>query len=146
MIEVLEPKWIACFEDFLRLSGVCEGDLIGVLAESQSRMVLVELTEHALHRIGARGVRVTVASPKLQDPLPVRSTGATYAYDMYPEIMQALGACSLVVDCTVEGLLHSKARQELLGAGGRVFHCGSNRMIIPFWLLRASVSLDSITG
>ena len=83
-------------------------------------MVLVELTEHALHRIGARGVRVTVASPKLQDPLPVRSTGATYAYDMYPEIMQALGACSLVVDCTVEGLLHSKARQELLGAGGRV--------------------------
>ncbi len=128
------------------IGAVFAGDLIGVLAESQSRMLPVELTEHALHRIGARGVRVTVASPKLQDPLPVRSTGATYAYDMYPEIMQALGACSLVVDCTVEGLLHSKARQELLGAGGRVFHCGSNRMIIPFWLLRASVSLDSITG
>ena len=120
VIEVLEPKWIACFEEFLRLSGVAEGDLIGVLAESQSRMVLVELTEHALHRIGARGVRVTVASPELQDPLPVRSTGATYAYDEYPEIMAALGACSLVVDCTVEGLLHSKARQDLLGAGGRV--------------------------
>ncbi|MEM7093759.1 MAG: peptidase M29 [Actinomycetota bacterium] len=120
MIEVLEPKWIACFEEFLRLSGVGEGDLIGVLAESQSRPVLVELTEHALHRIGARGVRVTVSSPELQDPMPVRSTGATYAYDDYPEIMTALGACSLVVDCTVEGLLHSKARQHLLGAGGRV--------------------------
>lgn len=120
MIEVLEPKWIACFEDFLRLSGVGDGDLIGVLAESQSRQVLVELTEHALSRIGARGFRVTVASPLLQDPLPVRSTGATYAYNAYPEIMQALGACSLVVDCTVEGLLHSKARQALLGAGGRV--------------------------
>ncbi|MEM9650596.1 MAG: peptidase M29 [Actinomycetota bacterium] len=120
MIEVLEPKWISCFEDFLRLSGVAEGDLIGVLAESQSRPVLVELTEHALSRIGARGFRVTVRSPVLQDPLPVRSTGATYAYDDYPEVMAALGACSLVVDCTVEGLLHSKARQSLLGAGGRV--------------------------
>ncbi len=120
MIEVLEPKWIACFEEFLRLSGVSEGDLIGVLAESQSRRVLVELTEHALHRIGARGFRVTVASPDLVDPLPVRSTGATYSYDDYPEVMAALGACSLVVDCTVEGLLHSKARQHLLGAGGRV--------------------------
>lgn len=120
MIESLEPKWIACFEDFLRLSGVTEGDLIGVLAESQSRPVLVELTEHALSRIGARGFRVTVASPELQDPLPVRSTGATYAYDAYPEVMASLGACSLVVDCTVEGLLHSKARQDLLGAGGRV--------------------------
>ncbi len=120
MIEVLEPKWIDCFEESLRLSGVDEGDLIGVLAESQSRPVLIELTEHALHRIGARSVTVKVASPKLQDPLPVRSTGATYAYDDVPEIMQALGVCSLVVDCTVEGLLHSKARQELLGAGGRV--------------------------
>jgi len=118
--EVLEPKWITCFEEFLRLSGVAQGDLIGVLAESQSRSVLVELTEHALHRIGARFVRVTVASPELQDPLPVRSTGATYSYDAHPEIMAALGVCSLVVDCTVEGLLHSKARQHLLGAGGRV--------------------------
>ena len=74
-----------------------------MLAESQSRVVLVELTEHALHRIGARGVRVTVASPELADPLPVRSTGATYAYDDHPEMMAALGACSLVVDCPVEG-------------------------------------------
>ena len=120
MIEVLEPKWISTFERGLRLSGVREGDLIGVLAESQSRRVLVELTEHALHRIGARPVTLTVASPELQDPLPVRSTGATYSYDAYPEIMQALGVCSLVVDCTVEGLLHSKARQGLLAAGGRV--------------------------
>ncbi len=120
MKEVLEPKWIDCFEEFLRLSNVGAGDLIGVLAESQSRTVLVELTEHALHRIGARAFRITVASPPLQDPLPVRSTGATYAYDDVPEIMQALGVCSLVVDCTVEGLLHSKARQDLLGAGGRV--------------------------
>ncbi len=120
MIEVLEPKWIACFEDFFRLSGVERGDLVGVLSESQSRPVLVELSEHALHRIGARAVRITVASPELADPLPVRSTGATYSYDGYPEIMAALGVCSLVVDCTVEGLLHSKARQDLLGAGGRV--------------------------
>jgi len=120
MIEVLEPKWIACFEDFLRLSGVERGDLIGVLAESQSRPVLVDLTEHALGRIGARAFRVTVASPPLQDPVPVRSTGATYSYDAYPEVMEALGVCSLIVDCTVEGLLHSKARQNLLGAGGRV--------------------------
>lgn len=108
MIEVLEPKWIACFERTLQLSGVQPGDLIGVLAESQSRSVLVELTEHALHRIGARPVTISVASPELTDPLPVRSTGATYSYDQYPEIMQALGVCSLIVDCTVEGLLHSK--------------------------------------
>ncbi len=63
---------------------------------------------------------MTVPTPVQRHPVPVRSTGATYAYDDYPEIMRALGECSIVVDCTVEGLLHSRARQELLGAGGRV--------------------------
>lgn len=120
MIEKLEPKWIDNFEHYFKLSGVSAGDFIGILAESQSREVLVELTEHALHRIGARAVRVSVRSPSLIDPMPVRSTGASYAFDDYPEIMTALGSCSLVVDCTVEGLLHSRARQTLLGAGGRV--------------------------
>jgi 2,5-dihydroxypyridine 5,6-dioxygenase len=120
MIEILEPKWIDCFQQFFELSGVAPGDLIGVLAESQSRTVLVELAEHALHRIGARALRVSVRSPLITDPMPVRSSGASTAFDNYPEIMRALGECSLVVDCTVEGLLHSQARQELLGAGGRV--------------------------
>ena len=120
MIETLEPKWVKCFRDFFELSGVKPGDLIGVLAESQSRQILLELTDHALYQIGARSLRVTVPSPRLVDPMPVRSTGATYAYDAYPEIMSSLGSCSLVIDCTVEGLLHSKARQELLSAGGRV--------------------------
>lgn len=120
MIETLEPKWVDNFEQFFALSGIRSGDLIGILAESQSRPVLIELAEHALHRIGARAVRVSVRSPQLADSMPVRSTGASYAFDAYPEIMAALGACSLVVDCTVEGLLHSRARQALLGAGGRV--------------------------
>ncbi len=116
----LEPKWIDCFEDSFRLSGVAAGDLIAVLAETTSRQVLVELAEHALHRIDARPVRVTVPTPPLRHAIPVRSTGASYAFDQYPEIMGSLGSCALVVDCTVEGLLHSKARQGLLGAGGRV--------------------------
>ena len=60
MIEILEPKWVKCFRDFFELSGVKAGDLIGVLAESQSRQILLDLTDHALHQIGARSLRVTV--------------------------------------------------------------------------------------
>ena len=120
MQEPLEPKWIASFERWFALSGVEQGAFVGVLAESESRTVLVELAEHALHRLGARVIRISVRSPELADPMPVRSTGASYAFDDQPEIMRALGECSMVVDCTVEGLLHSRARQELLAAGGRV--------------------------
>ena len=120
MTETLEPKWVTNFESSLRLSNVRTGDLVAVVCESQSRPVLIELVEHALYRIGARVFRVSVRSPELVDPMPVRSTGASYAFDDQPEVMTALGKASLVVDCTVEGLLHSKARQFLLEAGGRV--------------------------
>lgn len=120
MRETLEPKWIDCFEEAFLLSGVSPGDLVGVLAESTSRQILVELSQHALHRIGARPVTVSVPTPRLRNSLPERSTGATYAFDDYPEIMAALGSCTMVVDCTVEGLLHSRARRELIEAGGRV--------------------------
>ena len=72
-----------------------EGNLVAVLAESQSRSILVELTEHALHRIGTRAVRITARSPALVDSMPVRSTGASYTYDNQPEIMTALGGFSV---------------------------------------------------
>ncbi|MEE9417568.1 MAG: hypothetical protein V3V01_19975 [Acidimicrobiales bacterium] len=120
MRESIEPKWVDCFEESFRLSGVSAGDLVAILAESTSRDVLVQLSERALHRIGARPIRVTVPTPPLRHIVPVRSTGATYSLDDYPEIMRALGSCSVVVDCTVEGLLHSRARDILLNAGGRV--------------------------
>ncbi len=120
MAENIEPKWVDAFERFFTLSGIAAGDYVAVLAESLSRAILIELSEQALHRIGARAIRLSVRSPALLDPLPVRSTGASYAFDAYPEIMRALGECSLVVDCSVEGLLHSRARQDLLAAGGRV--------------------------
>ena len=120
MAENIEPKWVDAFERFFTLSGIAAGDYVAVLSESLSRAILIELSEQALHRIGARAMRLSVRSPALLDPLPVRSTGASYAFDAYPEIMRALGECSLVVDCSVEGLLHSRARQDLLAAGGRV--------------------------
>ncbi len=120
MAENIEPKWVDAFERIFTLSGIAAGDYVAVLSESLSRAILIELSEQALHRIGARAIRLSVRSPALLDPLPVRSTGASYAFDAYPEIMRALGECSLVVDCSVEGLLHSRARQDLLAAGGRV--------------------------
>ena len=121
MKESLEPKWVDCFEKAFRLNGVVSGQMVAVLSESLSRTVLVELSEHGLHRCGARVVHVRVPSPPLRDPVPVRSTGSSHAFDDYPSFMRTLGVFDLIVDCTVEGILHSRARQEILAGGGRVF-------------------------
>jgi 2,5-dihydroxypyridine 5,6-dioxygenase len=118
--ENLEGKWIDCFQQSFEMSGISSGETIAILSESQSRQVLVDLSEQALLRIGAKPAHIRVPSPKLKDPVPVRSTGSCYAMTGYDVIFPALSACDLIVDCTVEGMLHSKEAQTLLQAGGRI--------------------------
>jgi len=118
--ERLEPKWIDCFEKSFTLSGVSEGHVVAILSETQSRPVLSDLAEHALSRLGAKPVRVSVPSPPLRDPLPVRSTGACYALEGYETLLSALSDCDLIVDVTVEGLLHSKELRKIITNGGRL--------------------------
>ena len=118
--ENIEAKWIDCFEKSFLLSGVSSDQIIVILSESQSRKVLVDLAEHALLRIGAKPIHFSGPSPKLKDPGPVRSTGSCYALEGYDIILPTLAASDLIIDCTVEGMLHSKELQTILGAGGRI--------------------------
>ncbi len=121
MREIVEEKWVDCFDRVFEMSGVAGGDLVAVLSESQSRQVLVDLADRGLQRRGARVVHMRVPSPPVTEPVPVRSTGASQAFVGYDDVLAGLGACSLAVDCTVEGLLHSRERDALLQAGCRVF-------------------------
>jgi 2,5-dihydroxypyridine 5,6-dioxygenase len=118
--ENLESKWIDCFEKSFLLSGVIKGNTVAIISESQSRQVLIDLSQHALQRIGAKPIQFNVPSPKLKDLIPVRSTGSCYAYEGYEAILPALSACDLVIDCTVEGMLHSKELQSIIKGGGRI--------------------------
>ena len=121
MREAIEAKWIDCFRKSFEMSGVSTGEIIAILSESQSRQVLVDLSELALLAIGARPVHIRVPSPKIKDPVPLRSTGSSYAMKGYDPIIPALSACDLIIDCTVEGMLHSKELQTILASGGRVY-------------------------
>jgi len=118
--ENVEGKWIDCFEKSFVLSGVKKGNIVSIISESQSRQVLIELSEQALLRIGAKPVHFRVPTPKLKDLIPVRSTGSCYAFEGYDAILPALSACDLVIDCTVEGMLHSKELQTIIKGGGKL--------------------------
>ncbi len=71
--------------------------------------------------LGARAFHVTMPTPPQADPLPVRSTGASQALQRHPAAIEALAASEIVVDCTVEGLLHAPELPEVLAGGARVF-------------------------
>ncbi len=65
---------------------------------------------------GRAPFHVMVPSPPQAAPVPVRSTGATQALQQQQPVIAALAASQLVVDLTVEGLLHAPELPAILAA------------------------------
>jgi 2,5-dihydroxypyridine 5,6-dioxygenase len=118
--ERIEGKWIDCFAEVFGRCGMKAGDAAAILSETQSRPVNVELAELALARLGARAFHLVIPSPRLTAPAPVRSTGASDALGRLAPVVNALAQSVLVVDLTVEGLLHAVELPEILKGGARV--------------------------
>ncbi|AOZ00513.1 peptidase M29 [Cupriavidus sp. USMAHM13] len=121
LVEQIEHRWLAAFRRTLELCGLTGTEVVGIVTESQSRRVNVELAELAVQSLGATPVRIQVPTPALSAPAPVRSTGASDALQQLVPVVAALSRCHLVLDCTVEGLLHAPELSHILrGADGVV--------------------------
>ena len=103
----LEGKWISLFAEVFELSGVQPSDEVVVLSETQSRNINVHLSELALVQLGAKPVHVVVTTPAQSAAVPIRSTGASAALAGQAPALAALMFGGLIIDCTLEGLLHA---------------------------------------
>ena len=122
MADTIEPAWIDAFEAVLRRCALQPGDTVAILCETQTRPVLPLLARLAAARIGAKAFVLTLPTVFSTD-LPVsRSTGASNALQGIAPVVQALGASTLVVDCTVEGLMHAPELGAILKAGSRIIY------------------------
>jgi 2,5-dihydroxypyridine 5,6-dioxygenase len=121
MQERIEGKWIAAFRQALGHCRVVAGEPVAILSETQSRPVNVALAELALLDMGARPFHLVVPTPAQTGDSPVRSTGGTFALAGARPVLAALKSVPLVVDLTVEGLLHAPERPEILAAGTRIY-------------------------
>ncbi|MCK9511060.1 MAG: peptidase M29 [Pigmentiphaga sp.] len=120
LTEAVEQKWIACFRQVFTLCAVRQGTVAVVLSETLSRQVNVKLAELALLDLGAQVCHVTLPSPPLAGSVPLRSTGTSLALQNNRAALAALTHCEIVIDCTIEGLLHTPELREILGAGSRL--------------------------
>src|SRR5258708_4808921 len=120
LIERIEEKWIAAFARVLELSQLKPGEIVAILSETQSRPVNVQLAELAALRLGARAFHIVVPTPRQTAPVPVRSTGASDAVQHLAPVVSALAGSQLVMDLTVEGMLHAPELPEILGGGARL--------------------------
>jgi 2,5-dihydroxypyridine 5,6-dioxygenase len=116
----IEGKWIDAFAAAFALCKVAKDEEVAILSETQSRALNVHLAELALLRLGARPFHVVLPTPSQRAPVPVRSTGASDAIRGLGPAIKALAASRLVVDLTVEGLLHAPELPAILADGARV--------------------------
>lgn len=116
----IEERWIRSFTDTFELCGLAADETVAILSETQSRPINVHLAELAVARLGVRPFHIVLPTPPQTAPVPIRSTGASTAIRGLRPVMNALTDCSLIIDCTVEGLLHSPELPEILKSGARV--------------------------
>lgn len=119
--EIPEGKWIASFRRALELNGIGRGTQVAVVAETQSRPVLTQLCGLALFDLGAQYSTIVMPTPPQSAPVPVRSTGASNAIQNTRHVVEALKHVEVIVDVTVEGLLHAEEWPEIEEAGVRLF-------------------------
>lgn len=121
LVERVEGKWIQMFVDTFGLCQIKSGDVVAILSETQSRQVNIQLAELALKQMGALAFHLVLPSPELRSPIALRSTGTSLAVGGLKPVVAALSGSAVVIDCTVEGLLHAAELRDVLGAGARVF-------------------------
>jgi 2,5-dihydroxypyridine 5,6-dioxygenase len=144
--ERIEEKWIAAFARVLELSQLKQGESVAILSETQSRAVNVQLAELAALRLGARAFHLVLPTPRQGAKVPVRSTGASDAVQRLAPVVSALAGSALVMDLTVEGMLHAPELPEILGGGTRLLmvsneHPDALERLLPDPALEAKVKL-----
>lgn len=102
------------------------------------------MAELALHSLGARAFHLVVPTPRDPHPVPVRSTGASEAIGGLASVVSALSRSTLVVDLTLEGLMHAKETAAILQAGARILHI-SNEHPEALGRLRPDPALEAAT-
>ncbi|MDX6597501.1 MAG: 2,5-dihydroxypyridine 5,6-dioxygenase [Gaiellales bacterium] len=115
-----EWRWIEIFARHLRRCALSHGEVVAVLSESASRGELVETSRMAAQMLGGRVYDVVVPTPANAGPVALRSTGASVALAGNAGAIAGLAAAGLVIDCTVEGLLHAPELGAILAGGARV--------------------------
>ena len=118
--ERVEGKWLASFRRVFALNGIVKGTTVALIHETQSRQILVHLSELALCDLGASICILKMVTPAQTAPVPVKGTGTSLAIQHNRAAIEAMKQCEIVIDCTVEGMIHSPEWPEIDASGARI--------------------------
>ena len=115
-----EESWLDSFIELFTLCGARTDETITLLTETQSRQINIELARKALIGMKLAHRIVTVPSKAPNSGPIIRSTGASTAFTGEDAAIRNLCGSDLVIDLTVEGLMHAPETAGILKSGARI--------------------------
>lgn len=115
-----EDHWLQAFIELFSLCKASADEQITLLVESLSRPVNVGLAKDALAKLGLPFDVISVASKPASCKPVIRSTGASNALTGEASALNRLTASDLIIDLTVEGLMHARETGAILKSGARI--------------------------
>ena len=116
----IQKQWLDAFVSLLSLCKARADEQIVLLTESHSRQVNVMLAELALKQLNLPFDITRIESRPASCAPIVRSTGASNILDGESHIVENLCKAGLIIDLTVEGLMHSRPTSDILKSGTRI--------------------------
>ncbi len=110
------------FMEEFRWCAVAEGESAAILTESETREDYVDAAHSALAAMGARPFRLSLPTRAPADggvPSISRGNASSNVLDDYPEVTELLKSVDFIVDLSLDGLIHSRQRGDILGSGTR---------------------------
>ena len=116
----IQKHWLDAFVRLFDLCRPAREENVVILVESHSRPVNLVLAELALRQLDVSFETLRVDSKPAHARPIIRSTGASNALAGETAAVARLVAADLVIDLTVEGLMHSVQTPGILAAGTRI--------------------------
>lgn len=118
----IETGWIDAFAQVFQLCKIRADETVVILTETQSRPLNLHLAQLALGQLGLSYFHINVPSPTAGPGPIIRSSGASLALTGQDVAVRALADCDVVVDLTVEGLMHARETGTILKGGARIMN------------------------
>ena len=119
---LIEPHWLDAFKQVFARCRIGAEESVIILSERGSRDILVELSEIALSQLGHSFYRLVLPTPAHQAGPLIRSSGASTALTDQLGAVNALCSADVVIDLTIEGLMHSPQTAQILKSGTRIMN------------------------
>ena len=118
----IQSQWISAFATVFDLCKIRKNETVVILSESQSRQLNIQLCELALGQLGLNYFHISVPTPQAVSGPIIRSSGACVSLNNQDKAVAALCSCDVVIDVTLEGLMHATQTASILKAGARIMN------------------------